>query len=338
MADGKVIVIAEAGVNHNGDMAMARQLVDVAADAGADYVKFQTFKADRLASGNAEKAAYQQATTGRQESQQDMLRKLELSELHHVELKAYCGERGIGFLSTPFDEQSADFLVGLGVDRLKTPSGEITNLPYLEHIGSLGTPVIMSTGMSDLEEVRDAVRSLEAGGCTDIHLLHCLTNYPADPAEANLRAMVTMAGEFGYPVGYSDHTPGVAVAIAAVALGATIIEKHFTLDRGLPGPDHSASLEPGELSRLIKEVEIATSALGNGEKVPAPSEMAIKTVARKSIVAAEGLRAGDVFSARNLTVKRPGSGLAPGKINSLFGKKARVDIPADTILTEDMIA
>lgn len=333
-----VTVIAEAGVNHNGDMALARRMIETAAEAGADYVKFQSFRADRLASRDAAKAAYQIAATGEVESQFEMLRRLELSDDDHRALMAHCRSCGIRFLSTPFDEERADFLAGLGVDRLKLPSGEVTNVPFLEHAGALGLPVILSTGMSDLEEVGTGVAALEHAGCTDITLLHCLTDYPADPAEANLRAMAAMRDAFGRPVGYSDHTAGVAVSLAAAALGAGIIEKHFTMDRTLPGPDHAASLEPDELKRWVAEIRIVESALGDGVKRPAPSELANRAIARKSLVAAVDIAAGEAFSRVNVTAKRPGTGIAPARLSAILGKHARVAIAADALLREDMIA
>ncbi len=333
----KVVIIAEAGVNHNGDVELARKLIDVAEAAGADYVKFQTYRADRVVTAKAPKATYQLAATPGDENQIEMLRGLELTDTEFTELWSICSKKRVRFLSTPFDTPSADFLARLGVDRFKIPSGELVNIPFLEHVGGLGLPVILSTGMSDLEEVRAGVGALEKAGCRDISILHCLTNYPANPAEANLRAMHTMAEEFGYPVGFSDHTPGIAVSLAAVALGARIIEKHFTLDRSLPGPDHAASLEGDELKQLVDEIRIVESALGDGQKVPAKSELAIRTIARKSVVAATHIPAGTAFSAANLTVKRPGTGLPPAQLRSLFGEVARCDIEPDTLLTKEMI-
>ena len=333
-----ITVIAEAGVNHTGDMALARRMIETAAEAGADFVKFQSFRADRLASRDAAKAAYQIVTTGADESQYEMLRRLELSDDGHRELLAHCRACGIRFLSTPFDEERAVFLAGLGVDRLKLPSGEVTNVPFLEHVGALGLPVILSTGMSDLKEVGSADAALERAGCADITLLHCLTDYPADPAEANLRAMAAMRDAFRRPVGYSDHTPGVAVSLAAAALGASVIEKHFTLDRTLPGPDHAASLEPDELKRWVAEIRIVESALGDGVKRPAPSELANRDIARKSLVAAVDIAAGETFSRANVAAKRPGTGMAPATLAAILGKRARVAIPADALLREDMIA
>ena len=333
-----ITVIAEAGVNHNGDMALARRMVETAAAAGADYVKFQSFRADRLASRDAAKAAYQIAATGEDESQFEMLRRLELSDDDHRALMAHCRTSGIRFLSTPFDEERADFLAGLGVDRLKLPSGEVTNVPFLEHAGALCLPAILSTGMSDLEEVGAAVATLERAGCADITLLHCLTEYPANPAEANLRAMAAMRDAFGHPVGYSDHTPGVAVSLAAAALGASVIEKHFTMDRTLPGPDHAASLEPDELKRWVAEIRIVESALGDGIKRPAPSELTNRDIARKSLVAAVDIAAGEAFSHANVAAKRPGTGMAPARLSAILGRRARVAIPADALLREDMIA
>jgi N,N'-diacetyllegionaminate synthase len=331
------MVIAEAGVNHNGNIDLACELVSAAAACGADYVKFQTFSANRLVSKGAAKAEYQLRTTNKKESQYEMLKRLQLSYEDHETILEHCKNEGVGFLSTPFDEQSAEFLVSLNIDKLKVPSGEITNIPFLEHIAGLGIPVILSTGMSDLNEVRTAVEGLEAGGCRKITLLHCISNYPADPKEANLRAMLTMKSAFGYPVGYSDHTPGIAVSLAAVALGASVIEKHLTLDRSLPGPDHSASLEPDELAQLVNGIRIIESALGNGEKVPAPSELANREVIRKSLVVTQDIAAGSIIDQNNLSIMRPGSGIAPRRMTEFLGRRVARKISAGTILAEDMV-
>lgn len=329
-------VIAEAGVNHNGDLAMAKRLVDVAVEAGADAVKFQTFKADLLASAAAPKANYQQVTTEAAESQLDMLKRLELSlEAHHV-LLPYCREREILFLSTPFEEVSADFLESLGVAAYKLPSGEITNLPFLEHLARKGRPLIVSTGMSTLGEVETALQTIAHAGNPPVALLHCVSNYPADPAQSNLRAMQTMHTAFSVPVGYSDHTPGIEVALAAVALGACIIEKHLTLDRNLPGPDHQASSEPDELKALIHGIRKVESSLGDGRKVPALCEANTAAVGRKSLIAACDLTAGTVLSEKTVAIKRPGNGLPPAARLYLLGRTLRVAVSAGEMLRLDM--
>ena len=304
-----VFVIAEAGVNHNGSLDLALQLVDAAKASGADAVKFQTFRADLLATRSAHKAAYQERTTANTESQFQMLQRLELDAAAHQRLIEHCSQIGIQFLSSPFDAQSADLLAAMNVPLFKVPSGEITNLPFLEHIASKGRPVILSTGMSTLGEVEEAVHVLKAAGATELTLLHCVTEYPAPFGQINLRAMQTLKIAFGLPVGYSDHTPGLEIAIAAVALGAEVIEKHFTLDRSLPGPDHAASLEPGELQQMVNAIRHVEVALGDGIKGPAPCELPNISVARKSLVAARDLPAGHRLVAGDLDIKRPGSGL-----------------------------
>ena len=330
-------IIAEAGVNHNGDLNQAKQLIDAASEAKADAVKFQTFKAERVASASAPKAAYQLQRTDRRESQREMLRRLELSEEAHRELIAYCAARGILFLSTPFEEASADLLERVGVCAFKIPSGEITNLPLLEHVARKGKPMIVSTGMSTLAEVEAAVRSIQAAGNGALVLLQCVSNYPADPSDANLRAMRTMADAFTRPVGYSDHTPGIEVALAAVALGACVIEKHLTLDRALPGPDHHASLEPAEFSALVRGVRTVEAALGHGRKEPASSEAATAAVARKSLVAARHIPRGTPLTQELLSIKRPGTGLPPSALSVVLGRKAAQEIPAETVLTWEMV-
>ena len=330
-------VIAEAGVNHNGDVAVAMNLIDVAAAAGADAVKFQTFSADRVASPLAPKAAYQKVTSAAGESQHAMLKRLELSPQAHRLLMEHCHARGIMFLSSPFDEQAVDMLDALGVAAFKVPSGEIVNLHYLQHVACKGRPIIMSTGMSTLDEVRTAVNTIRAAGNDQIVLLHCLSDYPADPAEANLRAMATLAEACYCPVGFSDHSEGHTVAIAAVALGACLIERHFTLDRALPGPDHRASLEPAALAEMVRDIRTAQAALGNGQKVPQPSEMANRAVVRKSIAAARDLPADAVLQASDLTMLRPGTGLAPALAPQLTGCRLRVAVAAGTPITWDMV-
>lgn len=320
----RTLIIAEAGVNHNGDLGLARCLVDVAADAGADLVKFQTFSAQRLATASAAKAEYQARSTDQSESQYEMLQKLELSVEMHAALISHCRSRGIGFFSTAFDIESVDFLVGLGIDRFKIPSGEITNLPYLRHIAHYGKPVILSTGMSTLGEIEAALEALERAGTAraSITILHCNTEYPTPMSDVNLRAMQSIAAAFGVAVGYSDHTRGIEVPIAAVALGASVIEKHFTLDRGLPGPDHKASLEPQELQAMVQAIRNIEVAMGDGIKRPSASELKNRAVARKSIVAACPIRAGERFTELNLTTKRPGNGLSPMFWDTVIGLHA----------------
>ena len=331
-------VIAEAGVNHNGSLDLARQLVEAAHAAGADAVKFQTFKAARLVTAAAPKAAFQQANIDAGESQLAMLQRLELSEADHRALLAHCGTRGIQFISTPFDEVSADLLAALNVPLFKLPSGELTNLPYLAHLARLNRPLIVSTGMSYLSEVEAAVRCFEANGNPPVALLHCVSNYPAAPSDVNLRAMATLASAFGVPIGYSDHTPGNEVTLAAVALGACIIEKHLTLDRNLPGPDHQASLEPDEFAAAVRGIRIVESALGTGRKAPAASEANTAAVARKSIVAARDLAAGETLDARAVAIMRPGTGLPPAMLPHLLGRRTRVRLAAGTLLTLDVLA
>ena len=330
-------IIAEAGVNHNGSLEMALKLVDVAVQAGADAVKFQTFKAERLVTKMAPKAEYQKETTGAGESQLEMLRRLELSTQDHVHLKQYCAEKGILFMSTPFDEQSADFLDELGVSIFKLGSGEVTNLPYLRHVARKMKPLILSTGMSFLSEVDVAVRAISETQNTQLVLLHCVSNYPTSPADANLRAIQTMSTAFQIPVGYSDHTMGYEVPLAAAALGACVIEKHFTLDRTLPGPDQPASLEPGELAGMVKGIRTVESALGHGKKIPAPSEAPIAAVARRSLVASRTIPPGALITAESVAIQRPGTGMAPEFYSFVVGKKARVEIQAGTLLSFEML-
>lgn len=333
----RVFIIAEAGVNHNGDLALARRLVDAAADAGADAVKFQTFKADRLASSAAPRAEYQKENSNDAgQDQLSMLRKLELDRAAHLELIARCKERGIEFLSTPFDHESITLLEELGVARYKIPSGEVDNLPYLRRIASLGKPVILSTGMCRLEDVRAAVNALTAAGQDPraLSLLHCNSGYPTPYADVNLRAMQTLAHAFPQVagVGYSDHTLGIEAALAATALGAVIIEKHFTLDRDLPGPDHKISLLPHELAAMVSGIRRVEIMLGSPEKCPSPSEMPNLIIARKSIVAAKNIRAGEVFSEDNLTAKRPGGGISPMRWDEIIGRTALRDFAADEMI------
>ena len=329
-----VLVIAEAGVNHNGDPALAGQLVAVAAEAGADLVKFQTFAADRLVTAYAGKAGYQRDSATAGESQQAMLRRLELTRAAHEELIAASARHGIGFLSTPFDLESIELLVELGIRLFKVPSGEITNLPYLRRIGSFGKPVILSTGMASLAEIEDALNTLERSGTPlgRITVLHCTTDYPTAMADVNLRAMLTIRDAFGVQVGYSDHTPGIEVAIAAVALGAVVIEKHVTLDRTLPGPDHKASLEPGELRLMVAAIRNVERALGSPHKRPTDIELQNRAVARKSLVAARAIRAGEAFNESNLAVKRPGTGVSPMRWDDVLGRIAGRDFAPDELI------
>ncbi|MBP2316262.1 N-acetylneuraminate synthase [Azospirillum soli] len=333
-----VLVIAEAGVNHNGDLELAHRLVDVAADAGADIVKFQTFRADRLASGSAPKADYQRATTDGAESQRDMLRRLELTAEAHLALQAHCAHRGIEFLSTPFDEESADFLLSIGIRRIKVPSGEVVNLPFLEHLARTGLPMLLSTGMADLEEVAEAVNTVRRAGTSDLTVLQCTTDYPARPEDANLRAMASMASAFGVPVGFSDHTLGIECALAAVALGAVVIEKHVTLDCGLPGPDHAASLEPKALAALVRGIRTVEAALGDGIKRPAEAELRNRAAVRKSLAASRDLPAGHRLEPGDIVVRRPGTGLAPALAGRTVGKALRRDVAEGMPFTEDDLA
>lgn len=331
-------VVAEGGVNHNGDVELGRQLVEAAARAGADAVKFQTFVADRLATPAAPKAGYQVETTGAAESQQAMLRRLELSSAAHHELSARCAREGILFLSSSFDEESADFLEELGVAAFKVASGELTNLPLLAHIARKRRPMILSTGMASMDEVATAVRIVHNAGGSDLVLLHCVSAYPANPQHANLRAMRTMADAFDVPVGYSDHTLGADVALAAVALGACVLEKHFTLDRRLPGPDHRMSLDPAELAALVRSVRTIEAALGHGRKEPAPGEAEVAAVVRRSLVAARDLAAGTLLTEDVISIRRPGTGLAPALRSRLAGRRLKIDVPAGTLLTFEMLA
>ncbi len=335
MMRGATLIIAEAGVNHNGSIETAEQLIETAAEAGADLVKFQTFSADRLVTGSASKADYQLETTSTSESQHEMIRKLELSREMHEELIAHCKKCGVGFFSTGFDPQSVDLLAELGLDRFKIPSGEITNLPYLRHIGQYGKPVILSTGMARLGEIEAALEVLEASGTPreQVTVLHCNTEYPTPMADVNLKAMLAIRDALGVQVGYSDHTLGIEVPIAAVAMGATVIEKHFTLDRNLPGPDHRASLEPDELKAMvqaIRNIELALS--GDGLKRPSPSESKNLEIARKSLVALVPIKAGEPFTEANLGVKRPGSGISPMRWDEFIGRPANRDYQADELI------
>ena len=329
-----VFIIAEAGVNHNGSIKLAKQLIDVAAKTGADAVKFQTFKAENLVAKNTQKADYQKQTTDASESQFDMIKKLELDVGTHKELITYCQEKNIMFLSTPFDHESIDLLSDLGLQIFKIPSGEITNLPYLRHVGSLGKQVILSTGMSNLEEVGDALNILINAGTSkdNITVLHANTMYPTPMEDVNLNAMLTIQKEFSVDVGYSDHTLGIEVDIAAVAMGASCIEKHFTLDKTMDGPDHKASLEPEELKAMVSAIRNIEKALGSSEKKPSPSETVNIDVARKSIVASQSIKKGDKLSSKNITTKRPGTGTSPMKWDEIIATCAKKDYRMDDVI------
>jgi len=327
-----VFIIAEAGVNHNGDTKTAFQMVDAAKAAGADAIKFQTFKAEEGVSKFASKAEYQINNTQNQESQLEMVKKLELSYDSFQELYVYCQDRGIQFLSTPFDFLSIEFLHTIDMPVWKVPSGEITNLPYLIKIAEIHKPVILSTGMSNLEEIEYAVKILRDNGAGEITLLHCNTEYPTPFEDANLRAILTLKEKFHFDVGYSDHTPGIEAAIAAVALGATVIEKHFTLDKNMDGPDHKASLEPDELKQMVDSIRKIELALGNGVKEPTKSEWKNRDIARKSIVARRDIQRGESFSEHNITVKRPGNGISPVKWFDVIGQTAKRDFQEDELI------
>ncbi|MBE9610650.1 N-acetylneuraminate synthase [Chitinilyticum piscinae] len=331
----RVFVIAEAGVNHNGDVALALQLVDAAADAGADAVKFQTFDAAALVAKSAVMADYQKANTGVEESQYAMLKRLELSRDAQDAVRVRAAERGILFFSTAFDPGSVDYLMSLDIPLWKIPSGEITNYPYLCQIAAQARPTIVSTGMATVAEIDDAVRVLLENGLKreQIAILHCNTDYPTQAADVNLRAMPNLGALFGTAFGYSDHTLGETIAVAAVALGARVIEKHFTLDRSLPGPDHKASLEPDELASMVSAIRAVEVALGDGIKRPSVSEARNRPVARKSIVAARAIRAGDVFSADNLAIKRPGTGISPMRWTEVVGRVAPRDFAEDEVIS-----
>lgn len=331
-----MIIIAEAGVNHNGSLELAYKLIDAARDAGADYVKFQTFIPELLVSKDAKKAEYQDKYTN-EITQQDMLRKLALTHEQFGDLASYCKSAGIGFLSTGFDDQSIRFIDSIGVDYHKIPSGEITNLPYLRLIGSLKKKVLVSTGMATLEEVQTALNVLynQKLRPEDIIVLQCTTEYPAPYDEVNLLTIKTMHDDLGVETGFSDHTQGIEIPIAAVVLGATVIEKHFTLSRELPGPDHNASLEPVELANMVKAIRNIEVAMGNGVKMPSPSEIKNISAARRSIHLARDLQAGHIITAEDLIMKRPGTGISPMLLDEVVGRKLKKSMMADTIITID---
>ena len=332
----RTLIIAEAGVNHNGDISLAKKLIAAAAAAGADLVKFQTFSAKNLVSSSAPRAEYQKKTTESSESQLEMIQKLELSREDHAVLIQECSAHGIGFFSTAFDFQSFDLLMELGcLEQIKIPSGELTNLPLLRYMSRFGKPLLLSTGMANLGEIEAAIEAVVAAGtpCHLITVLHCTTEYPAPMEDVNLRAMVAMKKAFGVRTGYSDHTAGIEIPIAAVALGATVIEKHFTLDRNLPGPDHKASLEPHELKAMVEGIRNVERALGDGVKRPSPSELKNKPIARKSLVAIRPIRAGETLSAENIAAKRPGTGLSPMRWDEVIGRTAIKDFAVDELIT-----
>lgn len=331
-------VIAEAGVNHNGDLDLALRLVDAAAEAGADAIKFQTFRTEALVTASAPKADYQARTTGAEEPQAAMLKRLELDLASHARLQAHARSRGLLFLSTPFEADSADLLESLELPAFKIPSGELTNLPFLAHVARKGRPIILSTGMARLGEVEAALDTLREAGSPPVWLLHCVSAYPTPPAEANLRAMATLAQAFHLPVGYSDHTEGIALSLAAVALGACILEKHFTLNRNLPGPDQRASLEPGEFADLVQGIRAVEAGLGSGLKAPSPSEADTARIARKSLLAARDLAPGTCLSLDCIAIKRPGTGLSPTLLPQLLGRTLKVALPAEAMIRLEDLA
>ncbi|MBT2282009.1 N-acetylneuraminate synthase [Paenibacillus polymyxa] len=331
---GSVYIIAEVGVNHNGNLERALQCVDQAAICGADAVKFQTFDSKKLVTRHAQKAAYQAENTGISGSQLEMLQKLELSHSEFINIKNYCDKKGIDFLSTPFDEESAQFLDSIEVNAFKVSSGDLNNTPFLQQLNQYGRPIILSTGMSDMNEIRESMKIFTK---SNVSLLHCTSDYPAPLEDVNLLAMKAMADEFGRITGYSDHTDGIEVAVAAVAMGAKIIEKHFTLDRSLPGPDHQASLEPSEFATMIEAIRRVEKVLGNGIKRCMPSEESTKAVARKSLVAGRSLQAGDTLQEKDIHIKRPGTGIEPKFYTEFIGKQLTRDIVEDQLLSwEDL--
>jgi N-acetylneuraminate synthase len=333
-----VMVVAEVGVNHNGDLGLAKEMIDFAAAAGADAVKFQTLNAANYISRFAPKANYQVRSTGEGESQVAMVRKYELSEAQHIEIIGHCQRRGIRFFSTAFEETGVDLLCRLGAECFKIPSGEITNLPLIEYIAGKGKPIILSTGMSSLGEVESAVDTILGVGRVELMLLHCVSNYPTRPEDVNLRAMDTLRRAFCLPVGYSDHTPGIEIPLAAVALGACLIEKHFTLSRSLPGPDHQASLEPDELKAMVAAIRSVERSLGNGIKRMTASEQNTREVARKSLVAARQLPAGTAVARDDLKIKRPGTGISPTELRYVLGRKLRREVQEDEPLSWEFLA
>lgn len=334
MGISRTLIIAEAGVNHNGDLELAHRLIDIAVDSGVDIVKFQTFSSELLVTETAKKADYQLNSNKQNESQFEMLKKLEISKEDHFKLIEHCNKSGIEFLTTAFDMESLYFLKSLNLKRVKIPSGEITNLPYLEELGSMGLPVILSTGMAKLGEIETAVEVLMRSGLDrkNLTILHCNTEYPTPFDDVNLRAMISISNAFGVDVGYSDHTDGIEVAIAAVSLGAKVIEKHFTIDKNLPGPDHKASLAPEELKQMVRSIRNIEKALGNGIKEPTASEKKNISIARKSLVATKTIESGEVFSNLNLGVKRPGLGLSPMLYYDVLGKVSKRKFEKDELI------
>jgi len=333
----KTYIIAEAGVNHNGSVLIARRLIDAAKECGADAVKFQTFKAENIVSREADKAEYQKKNTAADESQYQMIKKYELTPDDHIDLINFCRVKDIDFLSSPFDEESADLLEHLGVRQFKIPSGEITNHPFLRYLAQKGRPMILSTGMSTMGEIEEALNIISSTGNCQISLLHCVTEYPAPFEEINLRALNTMKLAFGVPVGYSDHTPGIEIPLAAVALGAVIIEKHITLNKTMEGPDHKASLEPHEFKEMVAGIRNVERALGNGIKKPAPCELKNMLIVRKSLVAIKNIKKDEIITKEAIAVKRPGLGILPKEMNNIIGLKAKIDIEADDIITWDKL-
>lgn len=329
-------IIAEAGVNHNGDLALAFKLIDAALQAGANAVKFQTFTTETLVTTDAPKAAYQFKNTASQETQYQMLKKLELSHDDHFKLKSYCDKKRILFLSTPFDEKNTDFLVKLGVQALKVSSGDLTNLPLLTHMANKNIPMIISTGMANMDEVKLAVHTIKQTGNEKLILLHCVSNYPADPVEMNLRALQTMQKTFDLPIGLSDHTLGIEISLAAIALGACLIEKHLTLDHHLPGPDHQASLEPKMFASMVEGIRNIEKALGHGRKEPTPNELITATAARRSLVASCDIPEGTKITEKMIAIKRPGNGLSPALRPSLIGRIIRTPVSTGSLFKKEM--
>ena len=330
-------IIAEAGVNHNGDLALAKKLVQAAAESGADAVKFQTFQAKHLVTADAPQAAYQARNTGKTESQFDMLKRLELPLDAFAELCRYSQEQGIMFMSTAFDEESADFLAGLGMPIFKIPSGELTNLPLLRHVALFGRPMIVSTGMGTIAEIQEAVNTIKAAGNEDITVLHCVTDYPTPPDQVNLRAMHVMQESLGVPIGYSDHTMGIEASVIAVAAGAKVIEKHFTLDCNLPGPDHKASLEPKDLGEMVRSIRRVEVLLGSSQKQPNEAELAVAKIVRRSVVTTREIAAGSVLEDSMLVLRRPGTGIPPAQLPAVLGRRSSRSIAAGKILSwEDL--
>lgn len=325
-------IIAEAGVNHNGDLALARQLIEAAHDAGVDAVKFQTFQADKLVTKKAQQASYQTQNTGHEESQYEMLKRLELPYEAHAELKAYAEELGLVFMSTPFDEEAIDFLYELGVKVFKAGSGELTNIPYLKRMAAKGMPLIISTGMAVMGEVHEAISAIKSTDNEQLVVLHCTTNYPCPHEDANLSAMKTMHEATGCIIGYSDHTEGILVPVLAVAMGAHVIEKHYTLDRTMAGPDHKASLEPDELKEMVRQIRQVEKIMGSGVKIPTKAELEIAAVARKSVVAIQDIPIGTTLTEAHLGIKRPGDGIPPSRLADLIGKVNQRPISKDSLI------